>query len=290
MNNEINVYLSKRNRRAILVLSFLMIIIIFSPRLYFYFLPESKAESEGYKIVESIRKNNKIFKHQFNFRDKTKQNKYKIPIKKFDPNVYTIYDWMNLGLSEKQAKVILKYTKNGVYSNLDLKRIFVISDELFNLIKDSTFYPQKNNKTLNFETNSMFTRNELVEINEATEDQLINLRGVGAFFSKQILKKRSELGGFVKVEQLLEVWKMDRVKFDEIKLQIYIDESKVSKIKLNSVSVEDLKKHPYIRWNIANSIIKIRDQKNGFSNINEIKESFIINDELFEKLKPYLSL
>ncbi len=56
------------------------------------------------------------------------------------------------------------------------------------------------------------------------------------------------------------------------------------------MKLEDLKIHPYFRWNIANSLIKMREQKNGFKNLNEIKESVLINEELFEKLKPYLYL
>ena len=83
---------------------------------------------------------------------------------------------------------------------------------------------------------------------------------------------------------------MDQEKFELIKDFIIIDNLKIIKIDLNTVKLEDLKNHPYFRWNIANSLIKMREQKNGFKNLNEIKESVLINEELFEKLKPYLSL
>ena len=83
---------------------------------------------------------------------------------------------------------------------------------------------------------------------------------------------------------------MDQEKFDIIEPFLKFDKSKLLKLELNKVTIDDLKKHPYIRWNIANSIIKIRDQKGTFKNIEEIKESVLINEELFEKLKPYLSL
>ena len=75
-----------------------------------------------------------------------------------------------------------------------------------------------------------------------------------------------------------------------IKDQIIVDQSLIRKIALNTVSIDELKIHPYIRWNIANSIIKMREQRNGFKSIDEIKESVLINEELFEKLKPYISL
>jgi DNA uptake protein ComE-like DNA-binding protein len=56
------------------------------------------------------------------------------------------------------------------------------------------------------------------------------------------------------------------------------------------VSAEELKSHPYLNWNIANSIIKIRERKGGFKLVEEIKESILVDEELFNKLKPYVSL
>ena len=119
---------------------------------------------------------------------------------------------------------------------------------------------------------------------------MINLKGVGAFFAKQIIKKRNELGGFISKEQLLEVWKMDEEKYEIIQSQITVNPTLIKRVELNSITIDQLKSHPYIRWNIANSIIKMREQRKGFSSINDIKESVLINEELFEKLKPYLTL
>ena len=177
-----------------------------------------------------------------------------------------------------------------MYSNEDLKRIFVISEELFNLIKDSTFYSLKKGSTILIDKSISKSNPMLIEINSATEEELLNIKGIGPFFAKQILKKRNELGGFNQVSQLKEVWKIEQENFEIIEPFIKIDNSKIIKIELNSVNLDNLKKHPYVRWNIANSIIKIREQKGGFKNIEEIKESVLINEEMFEKLKPYLSL
>jgi DNA uptake protein ComE-like DNA-binding protein len=55
-------------------------------------------------------------------------------------------------------------------------------------------------------------------------------------------------------------------------------------------TVEELKNHPYIRWNIANSIVKMRLQKGNFNSINDLLESKLITIEIFEKIKPYLTL
>lgn len=197
---------------------------------------------------------------------------------------------MKLGLSIKQANVVLKFTKRGIYSNEDLKRIFVIPDDLFEIIKDSTFYPEKLQKEFTVKFEKIEAKKELLEINSASEEQLMEIKGIGNFFAKQIIKKREELGGFYDKSQLMEVWKMDEEKFGIIEASIHVDSKLIKKISINEASIEELKKHPYIRWNIANSIVKMREQKNGFHSIEELKESVIITEEKFQKIKPYISL
>jgi DNA uptake protein ComE-like DNA-binding protein len=59
---------------------------------------------------------------------------------------------------------------------------------------------------------------------------------------------------------------------------------------LNEVTFEELKLHPYLNWNQANSIIKMRQQRGRYEKIEEIKESKLIDEETFQKVSPYLSL
>ena len=292
MKHQINLNLSKRNRRALLYLSLILLLIIYLPRIYFFISEDEIISLHSFPSKKWIKeKSQKTYFNEYQLRAKNiKRVKFRKPLSKFDPNNYREEDWIRLGLSTKQAKVVLNFSKRGLYSNEDLKRIFVISEELFNLIKDSTFYSLKKASTILIDKSISKSNPILIEINSATEDELLNIKGIGPFFAKQILKKRNELGGFNQMSQLKEVWKMDQEKLEIIEPFIKIDNSKIIKIELNSVDLDNLKKHPYVRWNIANSIIKIREQKGGFKNIEEIKESVLINEEMFEKLKPYLSL
>jgi competence protein ComEA len=292
MKNQISLNLSKRNRRAILYLSILLGLIVYFPRVYFFIKKEDKVSIQSFPTEKWIKSNIKKvdFKNDYSTEKSFKKLKYNSPTSKFDPNEYTKEDWMKLGLSEKQVNVIMNFAKRGLNSNEDLQKIFVISDKLFELIKDSTFYSIKKTSEKFEDKTKVESKKILLDINNATEEQLINLPGIGSFFAKQIIKKRNELGGFYQLEQLKEVWKMDQEKLEVIEPFIKIDNSKIIKIELNKVNLDELKRHPYIRWNIANSIIKIREQKGYFKNIEEIKESVLISEELFEKLKPYLSL
>ena len=72
---------------------------------------------------------------------------------------------------------------------------------------------------------------------------------------------------------------------------LYADTLEIIKINLNSTNIEELRKHPYLNWNEANSILKRREQKGGkFEKLEEILSSDLIDEEIYNKLRPYLSL
>jgi DNA uptake protein ComE-like DNA-binding protein len=266
-----------------------MIVVVLIPRFYFLINPPQKFtfsqtafQKQHYKNVEFKKRERKQY-----FK---KSSKFNVPRAKFDPNKYSEADWIKLGMSPKQAAIILKFGKRGFYSPEDLKRVFVISDQFYNVIKDSLIFPSK--PAFNqFEKSEFETRKVAkIEINTASEEELLTVKGIGPFFSKQIIKKRTELGGFISKEQLLEVWKFDQEKLDIISPNISVSSDLVQKININTATVEMLKAHPYIRWNIANSIVKMRAQIGSFKKIDELKKSVLITDEVFEKLKPYVTV
>ena len=69
-----------------------------------------------------------------------------------------------------------------------------------------------------------------------------------------------------------------------------IDPSFCRKININTVTALELQAHPYLDWSQANSIVKMREQKVGYLNVNELLESHLIDENTFLKLLPYLSL
>lgn len=283
-------YVSKRNRRGVVALIVVAVIIVFLPRFAQLFNSDVELDvsTEDVKAFEKAKKNFQKKKRNY-YTKYEKKKRFSAPPRKFNPNEYSAEDWMNLGLSEKQVAVLLKFTKNGIRSNEDLKRIFVISDELFALIKDSTYYPErpKTEYTPKVVEEKKFQK---LEINTASVEDLENLKGIGPFFAKQIIKYRDRLGGFASKEQILEVWKMTIETYDKLIPQIEIDKSKIRKLKINEVTPEELKNHPYLNWSQVNSIVKMRMQRTKFNAIDEIQESKLIDAETFEKLIPYLSL
>jgi competence protein ComEA len=288
-------YVSKRNRRGVFILICLLIPIILFPRIYDWVAPSeplSVSIEEWESKSESIQRNQSQKRTFFKRKKFQNKEKYKIPPSKFDPNQYAIEDWMKLGLSQKQADIVLKFGKYGFYSNEDLRKVFVINDELFALLKDSLIFPEKPQKKYQTETP---TKREVVEkiipeLNSANEEELQALKGIGPFFAKQVIKYRDRLGGFHNKSQLMEVWKMNVETFEILEQNCRVNPNSVKKFNLNEVTFEELKLHPYLNWNQANSIIKMRQQRGRYEKIEEIKESKLIDEETFLKVSPYLSL
>jgi DNA uptake protein ComE-like DNA-binding protein len=288
--------LSKSSLRGTLIFVSLLSVVFVFPDLWMHFHPGEKAhlrfsDPDTRKAVTSVRRN-------LSFRDyrNDRRNRYSAPPAAFDPNTYTLEEWMALGLSEKQAAVVLKFTRYGVYSNEDIKRIFVIPDELYELIRDSTRFPERRNNGFRPEAGDRSFVEEPVKaprkvnINTATPEELMEVKGIGPFFAKHILRQRDALGGFYDESQLLEVWKMDAEKAGEMSPYLVFDESALRKINLNTATAEELKTHPYISWNLANSIVKLRSQNGPYHRVEDVKKSALMTADLFEKLKRYFTV
>ena len=263
--------------------------IIYSPRILAgYFLDNSLEYTveELDEVEKQIQDSKTSRKKKYS---KKKKERYTVPQAAFDPNEYVLSDWVKIGLSEKQANVVIRFTQHGIYSNEELKKIFVISDDLFGLIKDSTFYPAKPQKNSAFSQTVSRRSEKIVQLNLATHDELIELNGIGDYYAKKIIEYREKLGGFHSQEQLLELWKFTPEKLAKIKDQLLVS-GDLQKININEVSYEELVKHPYVSSKVANSIVKMRSQRDGYKNLEDVLDSKLIDRELFNKLEPYIKL
>lgn len=129
----------------------------------------------------------------------------------------------------------------------------------------------------------------IVELNGADTSDLKQLKGIGSGFAKRIVKFRDVLGGFVKKEQLLEVYGFDKEKYDLISPQITLNVSKVKTLNINSASVDDLDKHPYIDKTSAVKIYWHRINHGNYSGVNDILKSNLVDEELYGKIASYLT-
>ncbi|MGV3610242.1 MAG: ComEA family DNA-binding protein [Fluviicola sp.] len=279
---------SKSTKRGIFLFTGLLLVIFVSPDLIQYFRPNPEIRFEQWSNAEKQVTEKLNRESGFNDRKSWKKKRYSRPLSRFNPNDYTLEQWMALGLSEKQSAVVLKYTSRKIYSNEELKRIVVMPEELYFLIKDSAVYPER---TKDFDRPTEYKMEQKlvhVEINRASLDDLLQAEDITLFDAKQIIKARDNFGGFYSLSQLSEVWQATPEKIAVWEKYVEIDPENIRKININTASVKELSFHPYISWNLANSLVKLRGQNGFYKELREIKKSVLMTDELYEKLKHYL--
>ncbi len=300
--------ISKRLERGTTLWLVICALIIFTPRVYMLLNPPKITYALQFITSEK----------EFHQSKKAVQRYRKKRIKLWKrcrPADLTIQDWQRLGLSSKQAASLIKYReKYGLHSLRQMQQIRVLDPSILSLIQDSLifdvsskskFQPNTNEiqitktgasqKTGNWKDNSNPQTIEIqsqvvkLDLNTASIEQLVALPGIGSYTAQKIVQYRDRLGGYLTLEQLNEIKGLNPELLEKISKYIQLS-SKPEGISLNSVSIDRLKQHPYLNWNQANSIIKIRQQRGVFTDIEQIKLSVLIDEQTFVKLKPYLSL
>ncbi|CAN5210905.1 hypothetical protein BH09BAC5_BH09BAC5_07560 [soil metagenome] len=223
----------------------------------------------------------------------------------FNPNNLPVEDWVRLGLSPAQARSVKRFeTKGGKFScKEDVKKLFVISEEKYAELEPFIVLPDKNTNDENQSKMMADQKNnnnstaaihpplpEIIELNTADSTLLVSIKGIGPSFAKRILEYREKLGGFIKKEQLKEVYGIDEEKYNTIKDVVKADPSYVRKININFSEAKDFIKLPYISWTVANALVNYRKAHGNYSSVAAIKGCALISEELFQKIQPYLTI
>jgi competence protein ComEA len=215
----------------------------------------------------------------------------------FDPNTLVVAGWVKLGIREKTANTIQHYISKGGRFNKpeDIARIWGLhEDEVKRLLPyvrieaspTAVFNTYKTAEPKPYEK----TRAAIaaVDINKGDTSAFIALPGIGNKLANRIIAFREKLGGFYKVEQVAETFALPDSTFQKIKSKLVISSNEVKKLNINTATVDELKIHPYLRYNIANAIVQYRTAHGNFSALNDLKKIMIITDDIYDKVSPYL--
>jgi DNA uptake protein ComE-like DNA-binding protein len=128
----------------------------------------------------------------------------------------------------------------------------------------------------------------VIEINTADTAQLMQLKGVGGYFAKKIIKYRDRLGGFFNISQIKEIYNFPVELADQIAPQLSFNQALVKKIDINSVVDTVLDNHPYISRIEAKTLVAYRSKHGNFGNCDDLLKSITIKKEVSDRLCPYL--
>ncbi|MFD1604234.1 ComEA family DNA-binding protein [Flavobacterium artemisiae] len=198
----------------------------------------------------------------------------------FNPNYITDYKGYKLGMSTQEIDRLLAFRKENKFINSaeDFQRVTKISDSLLAVISPLFKFPDwvKNEKFNKGKEKPNYTlakkeKITILNINEATQEDLIKIYGIGEGLSKRILKQKEALGCFVSMEQLNDVWGLSPEVVEELNAHFkVIATENIKKINVNEASLKELMQFPYFNYGLAKQIITTRSMEGNFSNIEEL--------------------
>lgn len=161
---------------------------------------------------------------------------------RFNPNTVSVEDLCRLGFTAKQAAAIDNYRKKGgrFRRKEDFARSYVVSDSIYQRLQKYLDIP-------------------LIDLNLADSAAFDALPGIGGWFASRMLEYRRQLGGYSYKEQLMDIWKFDKEKYDALSDLIVVSPEHVRPYPLWSLPADSLRLHPYIGDYAAKGIVLYRD-------------------------------
>lgn len=234
----------------------------------------------------------------------------------FDPNTADSTQLLQLGLRPWQVRNIYKYrARGGVYQcKEDFAYVYGLTVKDYKRLEPyirigADYLPASSlaevrNRKRRYERNSRYASDngenapnverkaytpkirigEHIEVNSADTTELMKIPGIGSYYSRQIVRYRNQLGGFVSKEQLLEIedFPEEAIKY------ISIDESNIRRLRINQLTLSQLKRHPYLNYYQARAISDYRRLRGNIRSISELKLMKEFSSHDIERISPYI--
>lgn len=131
-------------------------------------------------------------------------------------------------------------------------------------------------------------KDTVLDLNHTDTAELQLIRGVGRFIAKQIVRYGEQLGGYYSPLQLTDE-PLSQFGLDTLLAHFTADPADVSTIRVNSCSIETLRRHPYLRYEQAKAIYTLRRKHVVLHSIEELQELEELTEDELTRIAPYLS-
>ena len=214
----------------------------------------------------------------------------KYEIHPYNPNFITDYIGYMLGMSVEEIDRLHEYREQNKYVNSakEFQDITKVSDSLLKILQPKFKFPNWVTKSVKkrVTANSYqkdINKAEAIDIHKATELEYK--------LAYRIVNFRKQLGGFVSLEQLKDVYKLSDEDIEKVvqKFQL-ITSPDIKKININLATVQELSSLVYINDYLANNIVDERVLREGFMSLDDLKYVHNFPIEKLERIKLYLTL
>lgn len=288
-------YIRKSDRSTLLALLLVAAGILVLIRLTGGQVDETASElQDTVSLVDSSRYNRPL-RHQ-EYYAQPQQQPETFP---FDPNTADSTQLLRLGLRPWQVRNIYKYrAAGGIYRKpSDFARLYGLTVGDYRRLepyirigrdyqpaaslseaqsvplprRDSLLYPVK------------IKSDETIGLNTSDTAQLRRVPGIGVYYAKEIVRYGKWLGGYANVDQLDEIDGFPK----EAKRYFVID-GNVRKLAVNKLTLEQLRRHPYINFHQAKAIVDYRRLRGPIHSLSDLSLSPDFPPEAIRRLEPYI--
>ena len=214
----------------------------------------------------------------------------------FDPNSADSTQLLRLGFQPWQVRSIYRFrARGGVFRRKeDFARLHWLTakdyqrlEPYIHISKDylpaATLVPEEQRDTLHYPVK--LKDGEQVALNTADTAQLKRVPGIGDYYAKEILRHGRWLGGYVSVDQLDEIDGFPQ----EAKRYFVIDgATPPAKLNINRLSLQQLRRHPYINYYQAKTIVDHRRLHGDIKSLDDLRLSRDFPPEVIQRLEPYV--
>ena len=126
-----------------------------------------------------------------------------------------------------------------------------------------------------------------VLLNTADTSVLKKIPGIGSYFARQSVAYRNRLGGYSSVSQLAEIddFPSETLSFFQLSAD---DASRIRKLNLNKLTLNELKRHPYISFYQARAIVDYRRLHGALHSLDDLKLLNDFSEDKIRQLQPYV--
>ncbi|WP_048826113.1 ComEA family DNA-binding protein [Hymenobacter sp. DG25B] len=127
------------------------------------------------------------------------------------------------------------------------------------------------------------------DLNAADTTQLQQIRGVGRRLAARVVAYRERLGGFVREEQLAEIFNLAPDLVDSLRKYTFVKEGYTpASLNINQADLAALRDHPYVGLRLGRVLIAYREQHGPFRQADDLRPIRVLDAATLEKLRPYL--
>ena len=216
----------------------------------------------------------------------------------FDPNTADSSQLLRLGLSPFQVRNIYKYrARGGVYRRKeDFARLYGLTVKDYRRMEpfiriSSDYQPAASlvdrqrppRDTLRYPVK--LREYEHIVLNTADTSQLKKVPGIGSYYAKEIMRRGQWLGGYVSIDQLDEIDGFPQ----SAKQYFVIDHPSPKRLNISKLSLDQLRRHPYINYYQAKAIVDYRRLHGNITSLEQLRLSRDFTPEAIRRLEPYIT-